>query len=589
MNNNRKKITDTITDLYGHKQADEITASIYKLLAEYKAKLQKPQKDIKYGFSLTERDSILITYADQFKAPQQNPLGTLNKFLSDNLMDVLSGVHILPFFPYSSDDGFAVMDYYQVDETKGTWDDIAALNQNFKLMVDLVANHISSQSAWFQNYLAGDERYKDYFHAVDAETDLSTVVRPRTTPVLTPFDTAEGLKYIWTTFGIDQIDLNYQNPKVLLQMIDVLLFYLSKGATLIRLDAIAFLWKIPGTPSINLPETHAVVKLFRTLLDEVAPEVLLITETNVPHAENISYFGQTCVDAAHTDEAQLVYQFPLAPLIFHTFSKGDANRLTQWAQNLPQLMPGTAFFNFLASHDGIGIRPVEDLLSPVEIQALVNQTLAHKGKVSYKNNLDGSQSAYELNITWFDALNNPAEINQALDVARFLASQTIMLSLAGVPGIYVHSLFGSRNCQNCIEETGRERSINREKFNLMEIQREVENPNSLKSRVFNGYKQLLAIRKQHAAFHPTASQKIFQISAQIFCILRTAENGQRILCVMNVTDEVNVIKMRLRDLEISSPTAWQDLLSADRLPAGEDLIFELQPYQCRWLLAVTER
>ena len=283
------------------------------------------------------------------------------------------------------------------------------------------------------------------------------------------FDTADGERHVWTTFSEDQIDLNFHNPLVLLELIDVLLFYAARGAQIIRLDAIAYLWKIPGTACIHLPQTHAVVKLVRAILDLTAPAVQLLTETNVPHAENISYFGEYRTERGGSDEAQMVYQFPLGPLTLHTLLTGDTTRLTEWVQGLPELAPGTAFFNFTASHDGIGVRPAEGLLSAGEIRRLVETTLAHGGQVSYKSNADGSRSPYELNITWYDVLNDPAQPAPALDVARFLASQAIMLALAGVPGIYVHSLFGSRSCERCREATGHARSLNREKFWLAEI------------------------------------------------------------------------------------------------------------------------
>ena len=167
--------------------------------------------------------------------------------------------------------------------------------QTYRLAFDLVVNHVSAQSAWFQRFLAGVPPYTGYFLVLDPATDLSGVVRPRATPVLTPFRTADGERHVWTTFSEDQIDLNFQQPPgpagddrraAVLRG--------ARGAQIIRLDAIAYLWKVPGTSCIHLPQTHAVVKLLRAILDLTAPAVQLLTETNVPHAENISYFGEYC-------------------------------------------------------------------------------------------------------------------------------------------------------------------------------------------------------------------------------------------------------------------------------------------------------
>ena len=533
--------------------------------------------------NLSEKDVILITYADQFQQPPRPALQTLNEFLQTKLQDVINNVHILPFYPYSSDDGFSVIDYNQVSPDLGTWQDISHLGDNFRLMFDLVANHISAESIWFQNFLADKSPYKDYFIVPEKDSDLSRVVRPRSTPLLTPFQTADGLRLVWTTFSTDQIDLNYSNPLVLLEMIDVLLFYVSRGAKIIRLDAIAFLWKEPGTACIHLQQTHTIIKLFRTILDATSPSVLLITETNVPHQENFSYFGNYLPEKQRTDEAQMVYQFPLAPLVMHTFLTSNSTRLTNWVNDLPELLPGTTFFNFTASHDGIGLRPTEGLLQKDEILTLVKKTLEHGGQVSYHSNPDGSQSAYELNITWYDAINDPNNQDPDLDILRFLASQAVMLSLAGVPGIYIHSLFGSKNCFEFLEETARARSINRKKFHLEALNKELSDPSSLKSRILMGYRHLLLIRKKHSAFHPSAQQRVLELGPSVFGLLRKTPDNEAILCITNVTSRTLQISIRMADFDLPVNLIWTDQLTGKPFQVGDILRCELSPYQSRWL------
>ncbi|MEJ2096688.1 MAG: alpha-amylase family glycosyl hydrolase, partial [Deltaproteobacteria bacterium] len=172
---------------------------------------------------------------------------------------------------------------------------------SFKIMMDLVLNHVSAESDWFRRYLRGEKRFEHLALEADPSNDLSRVVRPRAWPLLTEFrkDSGETV-HLWTTFSADQIDLNFQDVNVLALMVEILLLYVEKGAAIIRLDAIAYLWKEVGTSCIHLPQTHEMVKLFRAILDAVSPGTLIITETNVPHAENISYFG------TDFDEAQLV-------------------------------------------------------------------------------------------------------------------------------------------------------------------------------------------------------------------------------------------------------------------------------------------
>lgn len=534
---------------------------------------------------LTEQDALLITYGDQFRSADQAPLRTLAEFLETHVQDALSGVHILPFFPYSSDDGFSVIDFRQVDPALGSWDDVARIARHFRLMIDGVINHISRDSDWFQAFVAGDPTYEGYFITVDPRTDLSQVVRPRSLPLLTPVHTASGKKYVWTTFSEDQIDLNYQNPRVLLEIIDLLLFYVAHGAEFLRLDAIAYLWKDPGTTCIHLEETHRIVKILRAVFELVAPSTILITETNVPHEENISYFGDPIPGREQHDEAQMVYQFPLAPLVLHSFLTGDARTLRDWAASLRTPSPETTFFNFIASHDGIGVMPARGLLDPGAIERLVERTLEHGGQVSYRSNPDGSRSVYELNTTLYDALNDPKHPTLDRDVRRFLASQAIMLSLAGVPGIYVHSLFGTSNCLTCGEATGRARSLNREKFRLSELEAELNDPNTRASLVFSGYLHLLRQRAAQPAFHPAGEQDVLRTPPAVFGLIRRPPDGDPpVLCLINVGDEPVRFELAL-SADFPTSHSVRDLLTGADFPVrAGTLPLALAPYQYCWLV-----
>jgi len=583
--NNR--IYGQLNFLYGETRAQQILPHLERRLSDF-SKRSPRFKEVTHP-QLSERDSILITYGDQISEPGVPPLQTLAVFLKQEIQDYINSIHILPFYPYSSDDGFSVIDYRQVDSNLGTWEDISLLDSSFRLMFDAVINHISRQSEWFKGYLHGQKRFQDYFITVEPDTDLSLVVRPRALPLLTPVETVEGNRYVWTTFSEDQIDLNFSNPDVLMEIVDLLLLYVENGAEMIRLDAIAYLWKEIGTSSIHLPQTHFVVKFFRSVLDAVAPGVILITETNVPHEENISYFGEPLVEGDSSvtrgDEAQMVYQFSLAPLVLHTFYTGDCRVLTEWADSLEIPFPAATFFNFIASHDGIGVRPAEGLLSQDEIQALADRVFEHGGQVSYKTNTDGTESAYELNITLFDALNNPHEPNPAMDVRRFLSSQTIMLSLKGVPGIYVHSLFGSRNCHTCYEKTGRARSINREKFQLTTLEAKLSDPDSTTSLVFSGYKQILRARREHPAFHPHGSQQVINLGEKLFVMLRTPPNGDGyVLCLVNVTPEQITVDLSTIPPVQGHQQNWIDLITGKIFETPEEQpLVSLDGYQYLWL------
>ncbi|HEY89782.1 MAG TPA: sugar phosphorylase [Thermoflexia bacterium] len=577
-----RQIKGHLSFLYGAERVPALLAKLIALLMEFNQRNPSLLENVLPSEErLTERDAILITYGDQISEPGCPPLQSLAEVLEERAEDILSGVHILPCFPYSSDDGFSIIDYRQVDPALGTWEDIERLAEHFRLMLDAVINHISRQSEWVQGFIDGKPEYQNFFITVEERTDLSAVVRPRAKPLLTPLETLTGEKLVWTTFGPDQIDLNFAEPELLLCIIEVLLLYVEKGAEIIRLDAIAYLWKTIGTSCIHLEETHRVVKLCRNVLDAVAPGVMLITETNVPHKENLSYFGDG------TDEAQLVYQFSLPPLTLHALLSADASYLTAWAADLESDLPTaqTNFYNFLASHDGVGVRPVEGILPAVEVEMLAERVAAHGGHVSYKTNADGSQSPYELNISYFDALSAPeGDEPLAVQVARFMASQAIMLALRGVPAIYVHSLCGSRNYYAGVEETGRYRSINREKFRRAELEAALDDSDSLRARVFTAYRRLLTARKEHAAFHPHGSQQVWELHPALFALTRTAPDAsESLLCLHNVAGKPVTVQLAA-ELPQADSASVRDIISDEtwEVKAGR-LTLTLEPYQVLWL------
>jgi glucosylglycerate phosphorylase len=566
------RLLSYLTSLYGAEKAPQVLARVHKIIEDYQTQIPVLDGEI------TERDSILITYGDQLVSPGEKPLQTLGAFCKKTLAGVIGGIHILPFYPWTSDDGFSVTDYRKVDSALGDWDDVTMMQESFRLMFDGVINHISSQSEWFKAFLNDDPQYADYFIVVEDSPDLSKVVRPRALPLLTTFHTPSGEKRVWTTFSDDQIDLNYQNPEVLLEILDILFIYVEQGATFIRLDAIAYLWKEIGTTCIHLPQTHQMIQFLRAALDEIAPYVHLITETNVAHEDNLSYFGDG------TNEAQLVYNFALPPLILHTFRTGDARALSNWAKGLTLPSDRVAFFNFLASHDGIGLNPVRGILPIEDIDALVEKTLEHGGLVSYKHNSDGTQSPYEMNINYFDALSNP-QGNELLElqVDRFMTAQAVMLSLVGVPGIYFHSLFGSRGWREGVVLSGRKRTINRQKFDLATFESELADRSSLRDLVFSRYTQLLRARSASSAFHPHGEQQILNCDNAVFALLRLSPDGsQRVFCLHNVSNQRQNITVDFKDIFTSSGQLT-NLITDSPVEDPSTGPFILQPYQTLWL------
>lgn len=552
-----EKVRGRLEFLYGER-ADDALRCILPILGTHRAAHRR---------TWSERDVVLITYGDQVQSPDGPALPALQEFLTTSgLTRLLNTVHLLPFFPFSSDDGFSVIDYRQVHSDVGEWSHVQDLAKHVDLMFDLVLNHCSQHSDWFQGYLAGEEPFVRYFCEAQPSDDLSQVTRPRSLPLLTAFDTSRGTRHVWTTFSADQVDLNFAEPAVLAEFLDMLLFYVRQGARIIRLDAIAYLWKEVGTPCIHLPRTHEVVKLMRDVLDAVAPNVLLLTETNVPHAENVSYFG-------NGDEAHMVYQFSLPPLLLDAFLSNDASGLRDWLSHQAATAAGTTFFNFTASHDGIGVRPLEGLVSEQRFRRLVEAARQRGSLIGTKRNPDGSDAPYELNVSYVDALGEPAGMDASLHARRFLSSQAIMLALPGVPGVYFHSLVGTRNDVQGAQESGIPRRINRRKFQLDELRRTLGEPDSLQAKIFNGYQHLLRTRIEQPAFHPDGGCELVELGeSTLLGFQRTSCDGsQRVLCVTNLDAE-----SRCFDLA----EAGRDLLSDQAVPAGSTIV---EPYMTMWV------
>lgn len=525
-------IRERLIKVYGEETAGKYTEIIETMINNARKK-QKEQKKVKWD----EKDVVLITYGDQIYKTGEKTLKTFDDFSEKYFKNVFELVHFLPFFPYSSDDGFSVIDYKKIHENMGDWADIEKIRKNFRLMFDFVCNHISAKSEWFQEYLKCNPEYDNFFIAIDKNTDLSLVTRPRTLPLLSEFDTACGKKYIWTTFSDDQIDLNFENPEVLIKMLDVLLFYLEKGADWIRLDAVGFMWKEAGTTCIHHEKTHEIIKLFRDAAEQTAPGTVIITETNVPHKDNISYFGNG------RDEAQMVYQFPLPPLVIYTFMHGDSSAISRWASNLEVPGDEVTYFNFLASHDGIGINPVRGIIEEEEILEMVRNLEKEGALVSYKKNTDGTLSPYEINSSYINAVSRKNDTDE-MKTGKFLNAQAVLLAFKGVPAIYVHSILGSENYYEGVKITGMNRTINREKLEYGKITSELENKNGIRSRIYNRLKELIKARKTEKSFNPDAEQIIQNFGSEVFSFIRiSVDKEEKILIINNISDKEITLKI----------------------------------------------
>ena len=577
-----KRLSNTILDriekrlerLYPNQMAGLMERLLYTV-GRYGVGLDQRKPDSLWD----ENDVVLITYGDSLRPGGEgggaHPLATLRRFCRKHLKGAISTVHLLPFYPWSSDDGFSVIDYREVDPDVGDWQDVEDFSHHFDLMFDLVLNHCSSRSSWFRDFVAGIQPGRHYFLEMDPETDLSAVVRPRTSPLLTRTATRDGEVHVWTTFSADQVDLNWQNPDLLFEFIDIFFLYVSRGARILRLDAVAFLWKEIGTQCIHLPQTHEMVKLFRDLCELVAPHVVILTETNVPHEENISYYGEG-------DEAHMVYNFSLPPLLLHGLLRNDPSYLKAWAAGLPELEAGMTWFNFSSSHDGIGVRPLAGLLPEAELNHVVEAVRERGGRVNMRTGPTGKPEPDELNITYKDALRYLDDEERSL--ARFLCSQAVVLSMRGVPAVYIHALLGTPNDQDGVERTGQNRSINRKKWDEPELQAELDDLDSAMGKTFRAYQRLLKRRRDHKAFHPDAEMRMLDLGEALFAFSRISiDREETIVCIFNFSGKAQVVKNPRKDEFSKRIKSFYDLISGKTLGSGAKGI-KLSPYQALWLI-----
>lgn len=564
----RHRIDGHLQVIYPERKAAPVRQQLIDAMG-YSQPLREPPPYQNYW---DEEDCWVITYGSTLHADGKSGLSSLRQFLDDHLADAINGVHILPFFPFSSDDGFAVIDYLAVDPNVGSWQELESLSRRYKLMADLVINHASSQSEWFRNYLKDAEPGRGYFVEASPKEDLSAVVRPRSTPLLTRVETASGERWVWCTFGPDQVDVDFSNPQVLTEFVAIIAAYLDHGIRVLRLDAVGFLWKEPGTPCLHHQKTHEIIKLLRTLIEFRDPGVMLITETNVPNRDNLTYFG-------NGNEAHAIYNFSLPPLVVFTLLSGDCRYLKSWMMSMPPARQGTTYFNFLASHDGIGLRPAEGLLEPVELDRMLDTLKSFGARISTRTGPDGLPHPYEVNISLIDALSGTFAGRDSWQVQRMLCAHAIMLGLEGIPGIYIHSLLGTHNDLEAVARTGHNRSINRHVWDMDALE-EALNGETDHAAVLSGLKRLIGIRRRQKAFHPNAVQFTLHLGLQIFAFWRqSVDREQSIFCLNNISAMPQTVACE--DLNLIVTDTWWDLIANDRVdPTGE---FVLQPYQTMWL------
>jgi len=521
----------------------------------------------------SEKDVLLITYADSIIKKNQKNLITLSNFLTKYCKE-FTYVHILPFFPFSSDDGFAVEDYKKIKKEHGSWNDLKKITKSFKIMVDLVINHCSSRNRLFKNFLENKDPGKEFFISSQKKFPTSKkIVRPRSSDLSKKVLINGKDNYVWCTFGHDQVDFNFKNPSVLIYFFEIIKFYLDQNIKALRLDAVAFLWKELGTRCINLPQTHNIIRLIRLIIDNFYNKTLIITETNIPSHENLTYFG-------NNNEAHCIYNFSLAPLLIHAIISGNSFYLKKWSRGMPPAQENNSYLNFLSTHDGIGMRPVEGILPEIEVKKYFRFFKKQGGLFSYRTN-KGKKSVYEVNITLLEALKECYNGKDKYIFDRFVLAHTILFSMEGIPAIYIQNFLGSKNDNIKVKKTNSFRSINRKNWNYDSLTKIINNKSTINNKILNSIKNLIVLRKKQVAFHPNATQFTLQLGDIFFGLWRQSiDRSQSIFCISNLTNKKQ--KISLLDINLISTNSWFDLLTKKRIKnIGDELFFK--PYQTYWI------
>ena len=567
-----KRLNFIYRSIISEEKTLEYSKKINKLINIYKDK--EPKNSTKDYWS--ENTILLITYADSInRGLSGKTLNDFGKFYKQYLEKFINSIHFLPFFPSSGDGGFSVKNHNDVDKAYGTWEDIQSLSKKANIMTDLVLNHSSSKGDWYKNFLDDKNPGKNYFYVVDKNYDCSKVVRPRDHDLLTEIELQNKKKFLWCTFSHDQIDLNFKNPDVLLEFIRLILKLSSYGIKIFRLDAVAFIWKQPGTTCLNLSQTHEIIKLLRDIVDQLDKNLIIVTETNLPKQENLSYFGKN-------DEAHWIYNFSLPPLIVNTFLFEDSVALTKWSMKMPPAQLGNAYLNFIASHDGIGMRPAEGVLSDKEIKKMLQRLKKNGSKFSMRKLSNNEEKVYEANISLFNALQfTDSDLKGKFALKRFIAAHCIILAIEGIPAFYFNSLFATKNDEETFASTGVKRNLNRYKWHYSTLVNLIKTNNTIEKNCYETFKKLISIRKIQPAFHPNATQFTLNLDKNIFAVWRQSrDRKQSIFALTNVSSKT--IKLNTNKINLIDDEQWFDLLSQET-KITDDQYIKLMPFQSLWI------
>ena len=514
---------------------------------------------------------VLICYADSVIDADRTSLPLLQALLDGPLRALSSIVHVLPFWRSSSDGGFAISSHEALEPRFGDWDDLEALSRGRLLMADLVLNHVSASHPWVHQCLQDAEPGRSCILQASPNPCWSQVVRPRSSPLISPLG---GRKQVWTTFGPDQVDLNWQEPEVLRHFARLMQRLFRHGVGWLRLDAVGYVWKEPFTSCIHRPQAHAIVEVLRLLQEEQAPGGAVVTETNVPEEENLSYLRSG-------REAHLAYNFPLPPLLLEACQSERCDLLNRWLAGWPDLPKGTNLLNFSASHDGVGLRPLEGLMDQPRLHHLLAGCEQRGGLISHRRLSDGSEAPYEINISWWSAMADAGRDPGRWQQERFLLSQRFKLALPGVPAFYLPALPAAPNDTSRFHASGHRRDLNRPQFNAKALELQLQDPGQAASSNIAQLQFAMEQRAKLPALDPDSPMRVLSGERSDLVILERGLGAARLWAIHNFSaTRQSLVLASLWGA--SSPPQWIDHLNPVGAVTTERQL-QLEPFGVYWI------
>ncbi len=520
------------------------------------------------------------------------------------LLDLgINMLHIMPILDCpkgKSDGGYAVRDFRKINAEIGTIEDLDALTANLKkrntlLVLDVVMNHTSDEHAWAAQARAGDKRFQDYYYVFDDRSmpDLYEETMPEVFPENSPGNftwDAEMGKWVMTVFNDYQWDLNYQNPAVFIDMADIILFWANHGADVIRLDAVAFLWKKIGSTCQNEREAHLILQLMKDCCQVTAPGVLFIAEAIVAPVEVIKYFGE---DAINAKECEIAYNATLMALLWEAVATKKATLLNYAIRSIPDKLERATWLNYVRCHDDIGLgfddhdirlagyEPIQHRQFLINYYTGKFADSSAKG-IAFGTNKKNGDARIAGSLASLAGLQTAIENNDAEAISRsidtILLLHGLILAFGGIPLIYYGDSIGTLNDQAYLEDDHKKNDNRWIHRPAMDWQRSLlrHEKGTIEQRIFSSLKKMIAVRKEITAFADHNNRDVIALdNPHLFCFSRFDGVGShpRVLVICNFDHTPQALSLDgLRKLGLLQHSSVKDLLSEQTLDLSAAII-----------------